>query len=107
MFDMNISVDQTGFLLKSLPGLTVCSQANFYVDGFCYTNPFVTTSIFYTLENVFSEEEDEDVLSYIISSEDSVLVTEDVEVKRIWRFSDPVLQSLADEQEDQERIIIP
>lgn len=48
------------FTLESVPGLTVCSSANFYQEGYCYTNPFLSTSIFYTMENVYNEDEDED-----------------------------------------------
>jgi len=72
------------FTLESIPGLTVCSSANFYQEGFCYTNPFLSTSIYYTMENVYDEDEDAEMLAYIVSSEASELISQEAEVSRIW-----------------------
>lgn len=46
-------------------------------------------------------------MTYVVSSENSQLVKEDAEVIRIWKFDDPVLQQIAEEQGNVERILIP
>jgi len=50
-----ITVDAFPLSFKSNPGLTVCSTQNFYDNDFCYTNPFISISIFYSLETTINE----------------------------------------------------
>jgi len=100
-------VDAFPFTFKSVTGLTVCSTQSFFDNDFCYTNPFLSISIFYSLETTINAENGETEFNYVISSENSELISEDALVNRLWKFKDPVLQSIADEQVDAVKIIIP
>jgi hypothetical protein len=74
--------------LASGPGLTICPSSTFHVNGHCYTNPFTSVNIFYTMER----SENGGYINYIISSEKSQMVSDDIQgVKRVWKFRDPVL----------------
>lgn len=56
----HVQIETDDFWLDSVPGLVVCSISNFYVDGHCYTNPFRSVSIFFSLEQIYNADEDEE-----------------------------------------------
>lgn len=95
-----------GFKLKSNNKLIICPPNTFRMDDWCYTNPFISVSVFYTMQ--FNNDTGE--VSHILNSEKSQIIpglNQTQDIKRLWQFSDPILQKIADAQPDAEKIVIP